>query len=88
MVKQAILRTSVCHINGEELIDEPLKGLEDEFSPDFIRIHRNALVAIKHLEALEKDDTGRCYARIRHSDMSLPVSRRHAPDLRRIIREG
>ncbi|OGT22507.1 MAG: DNA-binding response regulator, partial [Gammaproteobacteria bacterium RBG_16_57_12] len=38
---------TVRHINGSNLIEESLKSLEDEFQPQFIRIHRNALAARK-----------------------------------------
>ena len=34
------------HEGGEVLLDEPLKALEDEFGERFVRIHRNALVAL------------------------------------------
>lgn len=78
--------TSVCHVEGEVLIDEPLKDLEREFGDDFLRIHRNALVALKHLESVERDDEGRYWARLKGSDQRLSVSRRHATSLRRKLR--
>ena len=43
---------------GEALLDEPLKDLEDEFGDRFLRIHRNALVAVAWLDSLERDDSG------------------------------
>ena len=36
--------TTVKHQKGEDLIEDSLKILEEEFTADFVRIHRNALV--------------------------------------------
>lgn len=76
----------VRHTEGEVLIDEALKDLEEEFAPDFLRIHRNALIAVKHLVAVEKVDHGQYQARLRGSSTPLAVSRRHATALRRLLR--
>src|SRR5690348_8341002 len=46
---------TIRHRNGSELIDESLKDLSNEFGDDFIRIHRNALVAEKAIEKIERD---------------------------------
>jgi two-component system response regulator AlgR len=45
---------TVRHSRGEDLIDESLKQLEEEFARDFVRAHRSLLVAIAHVEALER----------------------------------
>src|SRR5262249_50010866 len=42
--------TTVRHLKGEDLIEDSLRALEDEFGSDFVRIHRNALVSVRHLE--------------------------------------
>ena len=76
----------VRHLEGEVLIDEPLKDLEDEFAPDFIRIHRNALIAVKHLLTVDKLPNAQYQARLRGCDQPLAVSRRHATALRRLLR--
>jgi two-component system, LytTR family, response regulator AlgR len=78
----------VRHLEGEVLIDEPLKDLEEEFAPDFLRIHRSALIAVKHLLAVEKLANGQYQARLRGSDQALAVSRRHATALRRMLRRS
>ena len=70
------------------LIDEPLKDLEEEFAPDFLRIHRNALIAVKHLLAVEKLPNAQYQARLRGCDQPLAVSRRHATALRRLLRRS
>ena len=70
----------------EELIEEPLKALEEEFPERFVRIHRNALVAVRHIEGIERDGEGRHTVRLR-GGVTLPVSRRLASDvLRRVSR--
>ena len=82
----------VCHKTGEHLLDESLKGLEVEFSADFVRIHRNALVAVAQIEAIDKDADGLSQVRLRDKmidqDFSLPISRRHLPDVRRRLKGG
>src|SRR5690606_27691462 len=41
---------TIMHRNGETLIDDTLKELEEEFDGMFVRVHRNALVAINEIE--------------------------------------
>jgi two-component system, LytTR family, response regulator AlgR len=77
---------SVRHLEGEVLIDDSLKDLEEEFGQDFLRIHRNALIAVKHLVAVEKLPNAQYQARLRGCDQPLAVSRRHATALRRLLR--
>ncbi|MCC5871138.1 MAG: response regulator transcription factor [Gammaproteobacteria bacterium] len=70
---------------GELLIDDPLRQLETEFGDRFVRIHRNALVALRFLESLERDAQGHYRVRMRGIEESLDVSRRHVAGLRRFI---
>jgi two-component system response regulator AlgR len=79
---------TVKHKGGENLIDESLKSLAEEFSPDFLRIHRNALVAEKYISAVERTDAGQYVVRMRECGTVLEVSRRHAAELLRRIRGG
>lgn len=76
---------TVCHEEGEVLIEESLKSLEHEFSDRFVRIHRNALVARDRLAGLEKDSADRALVRLRGTDRRLEVSRRNLAALRQII---
>ena len=48
----------VHHDGGEVLIEESLKTLEDEFHGRFVRIHRNCLVAVDRITALERGGEG------------------------------
>ncbi|HYM34648.1 MAG TPA: LytTR family DNA-binding domain-containing protein [Steroidobacteraceae bacterium] len=77
---------TVHHKGGEDLIDEPLKELSVEFASDFVRVHRNALVAEKHIAAVERNDQGQYVVRVRDCDVALQVSRRHATELLRRVR--
>jgi len=73
---------SVHHAGGEDLIEESLKQLEQEFSELFVRIHRSVLVAIDAVDALEKDATGGYHVRLRGKESTLAVSRRQVSDIK------
>lgn len=73
---------TVRHKHGQVLIDETLKELENEFTADFIRIHRNALIALKYLEGLEMLANGQYQVRCREIDEKLLISRRHLPHIK------
>ena len=77
---------TVGYADGEVLIEDSLITLEEKFSQRFMRIHRNALVAINHIAALEKDRQGRCHIKLRDCDKQLEVSRRHLPAVRKLIK--
>ena len=77
---------TVHHSNGEDLIDEPLKELSQEFSADFIRVHRNALVAEKQIASVDRNEDGQYAVRMRADNAVLQVSRRHAADLLRRVK--
>ena len=78
---------TVRHKNGSVLIDETLKDLEHEFPEQFIRIHRNALVAVSYLDGLEVLGAGQYQVRCREVEERLAVSRRHLPTLRERIQK-
>jgi two-component system response regulator AlgR len=76
----------VRHEGGEALLDESLVSLEQEFGDQFVRIHRNALVACAALVGMEKDSLGRARAVIRSCDERLDISRRHVAGVRRLLK--
>ncbi|HIC81216.1 MAG TPA: response regulator transcription factor [Kiloniellaceae bacterium] len=78
---------AVCHAEGELLVEESLKALEQEFGDLFIRIHRGILAARRHVEGMEKAEEG-WRLRLHGMDEGLPISRRHLPAVRRWLREG
>lgn len=75
------------HADGEALLDEPLKDLEDEFDGRFVRIHRNALVSIPHIEGLERNIDGQYFVRLHGLDIRPQVSRRHVSPLRKLLEQ-
>ena len=76
----------VHHARGEDLVEESLKSLEDEFGDRFLRIHRNCLVARHELVELRRDLDGHVHAVLRHGDKPLEVSRRCVPQWRDVVR--
>lgn len=76
---------TVRHGEGEVLIDETLKELEDEFPALFVRIHRNALISLRFLEGMELSTAGHYQVRLRGIDERLTVSRRHVAGLRKVM---
>ncbi len=76
---------TVRHEGGEVLIDDTLRDLESEFGDRVVRIHRNALVMMDHLEGLERDPSGHYQVRMRGIEERLDVSRRHVSGLRRLV---
>jgi two-component system, LytTR family, response regulator AlgR len=78
--------TTVRHLQGEDLIEDSLRLLEGEFGAAFVRIHRNALVAVKYLEGIERGAEGQYFVRLRGSPARLAVSRRMAGELKERFR--
>jgi len=74
---------TVRHGQGEELIDESLRQLEEEFASEFVRIHRSLLVAVAHVASLERTPDGGYEIKLRGETEALPVSRRQIAELRR-----
>lgn len=60
------------------LLEESLTSLEDEFREDFVRIHRNTLVAKKCIAGFERDasEDGGWKVILEGSKEKLPISRR------------
>lgn len=77
----------VHHARGEDLIEESLKSLEEEFGDRFLRIHRNCLVARHELVELRREPEGHVHAILRHGRQPLEVSRRCVTPLREALRQ-
>jgi two-component system response regulator AlgR len=74
-LKYVTLRTA----DGEWVLDEPLNDLEQRLGRGFIRIHRNALIALRAVRALERHATAEeplGWAVQLHNGERLSVSRR------------
>lgn len=76
---------TILHDQGETLIDETLKELENSLDDRFIRTHRNALVAIKYIDGLERNDTSALQIRLKHNDYRPQISRRHLADVKALL---
>jgi two-component system, LytTR family, response regulator AlgR len=76
----------VHHARGEDLIEESLKSLEEEFNERFLRIHRNCLVARHEIIELKRGADGHVHAILRHGKQPLEVSRRCVTGLKEIVR--
>ncbi len=76
----------VHHARGEDLIEESLKSLEDEFGERFVRIHRNCLVARHEIVELKRAPDGHVQASLRHGKQPLEVSRRCVSTLRDTVK--
>jgi two-component system response regulator AlgR len=79
---------TVRHRGGTDLIDESLRSLSVEFAPDFVRIHRNSLVALRQVTAVERGADGYYVVRLKECEETLPVSRRLAAETLRQLRGG
>ena len=80
---------TVHHSDGQSLIDDSLKVLEDEFADEFVRIHRSVLVALDQIDRLEKATDGKTQIVLRDGqvdDDTLTISRRHLADVRRRLK--
>lgn len=74
---------TVVHPGGELLIDDTLKELEEEFGPQLLRVHRNALVALAHVQGLERVELGQYRVKLAGVDDGPLVSRRHLAAVKR-----
>ncbi len=76
----------VHHARGEDLIEESLRSLEEEFGDRFLRIHRNCLVSRHEILELRRGADGHVHAVLRHGDRPLEVSRRCVAGLKDTVR--
>jgi len=72
--------------NGRErVVDESLKTLEQVFAPRFLRIHRNCLVSVAHIEAIQRMPSGQSQLRLRGVEDAQDVSRRHLAQVKEVM---
>ncbi len=70
----------------EMLADDTLKELEAEFPQTFIRVHRNALVPLKHILGLKFIKPGYYDVQVRDLAETVPISRRYLAPVRKRLR--
>ena len=73
---------TACSPAAELLIPDTLKDLEREFGRQFLRVHRNALVALEHIVRLQRDEGGGWCVVLDGMDEHPAVSRRHLADVK------
>lgn len=82
----------VHHAGGQDLIDDSLKSLEQEFGNAFVRIHRGALIRVDEIDRVEKLADGKSIVILRGDSQvegdGLIISRRHLADVRRRLKGG
>lgn len=77
---------TVRHREGEVIIDETLKELEEEFGERFIRVHRNALVAARYIIGLNRLPDGQYQIRLKDIEETVDISRRHVAAVRKVVK--
>jgi two-component system, LytTR family, response regulator AlgR len=73
----------------EYLLDESLTKLEEELADEFLRIHRNCLIARRHLHSFQRqadEGEGHWLAVIKDWPEKLPVSRRQMHVVREFVK--
>lgn len=73
------------HRDGELVIEDPLTALEEELGPSFIRVHRNALIALRFSRGLRRTREGRTVVVFEGVDDQVEVSRRLISQVRKAI---
>lgn len=78
---------TVHHRDGEALIEDSLRQLEQTYAAHLLRLHRNCLVPSQRLLGLKTLADGRVVARLAGTEFMPEVSRRNLPVLRKWLRE-
>lgn len=76
---------TVVGTEGESLIDGTLKQFEESFTGTFARVHRNALVSIRHIAGLERAPEGHYMVRLKDVEARPVVSRRYASKVKALL---
>jgi two-component system response regulator AlgR len=69
----------------ELLLPDTLKDLEREFDGRFVRVHRNALVALEHIVRLHRDDQSGWCVVLEGIAQQPAVSRRHLAQVKQAL---
>jgi len=77
---------TACSPGAALLIPDTLKDLEQEFGHRFLRVHRNALVALAHIVRLQRDENG-WQVVLDGVDARPAVSRRHLAEVKQRLKE-
>jgi two-component system response regulator AlgR len=72
---------------GELMLSESLKDLEQEFGERFLRVHRNALVAVQHIVRLDREPGDGWHVVLEGVDVQPAISRRHLAEVKQQLLE-
>lgn len=78
---------TVYHTGGESILDDSLKDLELEFEGVFTRVHRNALVSMPHVAAMEKSPQGNYMLLVDDVAVKPAISRRMVTSIKTLMRK-
>jgi len=78
---------TVRYLDGETIIEDTLKELQNEFSESFVRIHRNAIVAKKFIKGIHRDTQGHSFVMLGNDEKKLEISRRHLTVVKKLINQ-
>ncbi|WP_372995267.1 LytR/AlgR family response regulator transcription factor [Marinobacter sp.] len=78
---------TIHHTRGETVCDYTLKELESSYPSILLRIHRNTLVGVRFIQGLKRTPDGHNRVLLRDGQGELPVSRRHASNVRQWLQE-
>ncbi|MFC5546755.1 LytR/AlgR family response regulator transcription factor [Marinobacter koreensis] len=78
---------TIHHTGGETVSDYTLKELEASYPEQLLRIHRNTLVGVRFIRALERTPEGQNVVVLRDRPQRLAASRRHAADVRQWLQD-
>lgn len=84
-VKSTNKCTTIHHLQGFSLSEQPLKVFEEEFGDRLLRVHRNALVNRAYVSGLERGKNNLYSVILRDSNERLEISRRHLPQIREYL---
>ncbi|WP_196139161.1 LytTR family DNA-binding domain-containing protein [Aliikangiella sp. G2MR2-5] len=76
---------TVKYLDGETIIEDTLKELQAEFDQSFVRVHRNALVAVRYITGIHKSNDGKSFVTLADCDKELEISRRHLSAVKKLI---
>jgi two-component system response regulator AlgR len=68
------------------LTEESLRAIEERLPGRFLRVHRNALIAVERVREIRRGEGGQSLLILDGIDEPVEVSRRHLPAVRRVLR--
>jgi two-component system response regulator AlgR len=77
---------TACLRDHNLLLEESLKQLELRFGAEVVRVHRNALVPRQQLGGTVKLEDGEQHIQLRDGQVGPAISRRHLPEIRKLLK--